>query len=239
MIKINNDSFKNIEIDKEEVLKYLGYKNQYDMDGNLDLICDDCIKIIKKSSKPAFLYSYFDIDKNDSGVLICNTSLTLKGKSIASHLEFCDKIAIFCVTLSNEIDKIIKESKFDVLRQLFLDTSASVYVEQICEQLSQIIKNEIKIKNKDKNKNLFMTKRYGIGYGDLSLSYHQEILTILNAQKRIGVFATSDGILTPRKSVTGIIGFSDKETENAYKACDSCLLRNDCKYFMEGEYCGK
>lgn len=231
MTKINGDDFKNIKIDKSEVLKYLGYKSDITVDKNLISICDECIKIIEKSSNPLFLYSYFDIEIDNNAVEFLKTPLLLKGKSIKAHLKSCEKSAVFCVTLSNDVDKIIERAKFDVLRQMILDIAASVYIEQICEKISEIIKNE--------NQNFFITKRYGIGYGDLSLSYQQDVLTLLNAQKRIGLMATEAGILTPRKSVTAIIGLSKEKIEKAYRDCDDCLLRNDCKYFMRGEHCGK
>ncbi|MEG2371239.1 MAG: hypothetical protein RSB36_00485 [Hydrogenoanaerobacterium sp.] len=218
-------------IDRAEILKHLGYEGKSLVGDKLNLACNEAIKTIKEASSPAFLCSYFDIDKKSDGVLLCGTKLLLKGASISRHLEHCGKIAVFCVSLLNEVDKIIMRAKFDVLQQLFLDVAASVYIEQICERICQMIKCE--------NENFFMTKRYGIGYGDLSLSYQQDILTILDAQKRIGVTATDDGILIPRKSVTAIVGFSSTEAESSYQTCDSCLLRGDCKYFMRGEHCGK
>ncbi|MEG2813912.1 MAG: methionine synthase [Oscillospiraceae bacterium] len=231
LIKINNNDILTDKIDKSLVLKYLGYEDNITIKDDINSILDECIEIIEKSSKPAFLYSYFDIKRKVSGTTVCGTSLVLKGKSIYNHLNNCNKVAILCLTLSNEIDKIITQSKFDVLRQLFLDMSASVYVEQLCEKVFNTIKNE--------NKDLFATNRYGVGYGDFPLSQQEEVLTVINAQKRLGVMTTNEGILTPRKSITAVIGFSNKKTPSSYNSCDDCLLRNNCEYFMKGEHCGK
>lgn len=233
MRNIINDNFKDISIDKQEVLKYLGYTDDVLIDKNVDLILDECIAVIQKTSKPAFIYSYFALKEKVAGLSICDTSLVLNGKSIHKHLKNCHKVAVICVTLSNEIDKVIMQSKFDVLRQLFLDMTASVYIEQICGNICCQLKNE------KENENLFMTSRYGVGYGDLPLYHQNEVLTIVNAQKRIGLMASADGILTPRKSITAFIGFSKTQTKSNYTPCDSCLLRATCAYFERGEYCGK
>lgn len=220
-----------IKIDKAELLRFLGYQDQAAVDKTVDEVCDACIETMEKAAKPGFLYSYFDIEEKNDGVLLCGSSLLLKGKSISRHLEGCHRAAVFCLTLSNEADKIIMQARFDVLRQLILDAAASVYVEQLCDLVCQIIKSE--------NENLFLTERYGIGYGDLPLYHQQELLTLLNAPKRLGLMATEEGILTPRKSVTAIIGLSRQERAGGYTSCDSCLLRGDCNYLTRGEHCGK
>ncbi|MEG1981132.1 MAG: vitamin B12 dependent-methionine synthase activation domain-containing protein [Clostridia bacterium] len=221
---------KPTKVEITTAIKYLGYDKMPTDDRLLSLFSDSAT-IIETVSKPRFLYSYFDISKTSDGISLQNTPVILKGSSISNHLEGCDRVAIFCVTLSNAIDTSISKAKFDVLKQLILDTFASCFVEQYCEYIEDLIINE--------NTATFHTKRFGIGYGDLSLTYQNDILTLLNAQKKIGVLATNSGILTPRKSVTAIIGFSKNKTNTEYNSCDSCLLRGDCTAFRKGEHCGK
>ncbi|MEG0771246.1 MAG: vitamin B12 dependent-methionine synthase activation domain-containing protein [Clostridia bacterium] len=221
---------KPTKVEITTAIKYLGYDKMPTDDRLLSLFSDSAT-IIETVSKPRFLYSYFDISKTSDGISLQNTPVILKGSSISNHLKGCDRVAIFCVTLSNAIDTNISKAKFDVLKQLILDTFASCFVEQYCEYIEDLIINE--------NTATFHTKRFGIGYGDLSLTYQNDILTLLNAQKKIGVLATNSGILTPRKSVTAIIGFSKNKTNTEYNSCDSCLLRGDCTAFRKGEHCGK
>lgn len=218
-------------IDPAEILKCLGYPVGQTADKQVEAICTDAIARIEAASRPASLWAYFDLEERTEGMLLRGTPLILKGVSLRRHLAGCSRVAVFCATLSNEIDKIILQAKFDVLRQLFLDTAASVYVEQLCEEVCQGLRRE--------NMGWFLTKRYGVGYGDLPLSQQREVLTLLNAQKRLGVLATEDGILTPRKSVTALVGLSSRPITGDYSPCDSCLLRNRCNYFARGEHCGK
>ena len=52
-----------------------------------------------------------------------------------------------------------------------------------------------------------ITYRYSPGYGDLTISHQSDILSLLNAQKLIGLSALESAILVPVKSVTAFIGW--------------------------------
>ena len=53
-----------IEIDKNEVLRYLEYKNQK-IDENLNSIIDDCIKITKKNKPSIYFGGLFYIKREN------------------------------------------------------------------------------------------------------------------------------------------------------------------------------
>lgn len=53
--------------------------------------------------------------------------------------------------------------------------------------------------------------RYSPGYGNLDISIQRELLKSLDAERTIGLTASSHNILIPRKSVTAIIGVIPKE----------------------------
>ena len=57
------------------------------------------------------------------------------------------------------------------------------------------------------------TWRFSPGYGDLPLSLQEELLSAVEAGKRIGLATTAGYMLTPMKSVTAIIGLQDMTKE--------------------------
>lgn len=223
-----------MNIDKKEVLRYLGHRNQ-DIDKELDNLIDICIEEIKKESKPLYVYKIFDTEvTNDKNIKILGTNLVLKGKDIYNHLKDAKKCAIMAATLGVNIDNIIRIlGKREMTRSIILDSSATDAIEKVCdeaeEEIKQIAKNEGYITN----------FRYSPGYGDLSIEIQPEIINVLNANKTIGLTTTESFILIPRKSVTAIIGFLDKDTKIIKKrGCEGCSIYHTCNYRKEGVTCG-
>ncbi|MFR5438684.1 MAG: hypothetical protein ACLTJN_00365 [Monoglobus pectinilyticus] len=50
----------NIELDKNEILRYLGHRGQ-EIDTNTETMIDNCIEEIKKISRYRYVYKIFDI----------------------------------------------------------------------------------------------------------------------------------------------------------------------------------
>ncbi len=65
---------------------------------------------------------------------------------------------------------------------------------------------------------------------DLPISVQRVFLDVLNAQKFIGLNATENNILTPRKSVTAIIGLSENEISKGRRGCACCNMREVCQF---------
>ena len=52
--------------------------------------------------------------------------------------------------------------------------------------------------------------RYSPGYGDVSLSCQNDILSFLDAYRKIGLTLTETYLMTPIKSVTAIVGIEEE-----------------------------
>ena len=61
---------------------------------------------------------------------------------------------------------------------------------------------------------------------------------LLDASRKIGVTVTDRLILIPRKSVTAVIGISEKEIPQKRRGCSCCNMRKTCPYRKRGEHCG-
>lgn len=197
-------------INKKEVLRYLGYRNQ-EISDELDAFIDLCIAECERTARPGSVYRIFDIVRTNGGIDLAGTAVTLKGSSITAHLKSCTKCALMAATLGAGIDNLIYTAqRLNITKALILDACASDMVERVCNDLNRQITREAA-------KFGFKTNyRFSPGYGDLALETQPEILSLLDAQRAIGLTCTADFLMTPRKSVTAVIGFitdSDNQFE--------------------------
>lgn len=216
-------------INRPELLRYLGYgKSQADEKTNQ--LIDECEKQIIKVIEPRYTYKCFNIVSSDNNIHLKNTTLILKGKDIKNHLEGCTKCILMCATISSKVDMLIRKTQLsDMAKALIFDTMASVAIEQVCNNVDKIIKNEFS--------DYYMTWRFSPGYGDFPIEIQNAFLDTLFAQKKIGLTATGNSILLPRKSVTAVIGISKNPVSKKRRGCASCNLRETCEYRKRGEHC--
>jgi len=225
------DAFE-LDINKEEVLRYLGYKGQ-DIDENLTNTIEECREEIKKVIMPRVVYSYKNIKLSDDGVEVITTNLILKGKDIKEHLKKSTECVLMAVTLGNEVEKRTRlYEKTNLTKALILDACATTAVEEVCD----IVENSVKEKAISSGMNI--TFRYSPGYGDLSLNVQNSFLRALDAQKKIGLTVSENNLLFPRKSVTAIIGIVNSGIEKKRKSCKECSNYENCSFRREGESCG-
>lgn len=232
MIEMINKEIEIKNIDKSEAIRYMGYKDTLP-DVTMTKIILQCEQDLLKVIKPRYVYKVFDLvlpdEHTSEPVCLDGASLKLKGKSIKEHLKNCEKAMIMCATLSGDVDALLRKNEIgNMVNALVLDALANAAIEQVCDEAERIMMQEFE--------GYQHTWRFGVGYGDFPLSTQKSLLETLDAGKRIGVCATESFILTPRKSVTCVIGLS-KENVNAQKSCDTCNLNETCDFRKTGMSC--
>ena len=145
-----------------------------------------------------------------------------KGVSIEKHLEECDRVAVMGATLGMGVDDLIRRTQVrDMAMAVILDCGASLMIEEVCD----IFQKQI-----DAETDGYLTSRFSPGYGDWPIEQQPEVLSLAHG-KEIGVSLTEALMLTPRKSITAIIGlyYPDKECEkpNGKHGCSQCS-KLDC-----------
>ncbi len=221
-----------LQINRKEVLRYLGHKGQH-IDGNIERLIDECREEIRKVINPKWIYEYKDINIIEKGVEIKNTNMILIGNDIKNLLKECTKCALMAVTLGNEIERKTRlYEHINLTKAIIIDACANTVVEEICDEVEEKIRQELK------EKNMSITYRYSPGYGDLPIEIQNNFLRTINAEKLIGLTVSQSNILLPRKSVTAVIGISDKKLEKKKRNCSTCSNYNNCSFKREGEFCG-
>lgn len=222
-------------IQKSEILRYLGYPENY-VDTNTNLLIDNLIDKCLLGINPRFVYLTFPatFDSNNNLVYLDGSNLVLSGQSVYTHLYGSSKIVCLAATMGIEAEKNIKMATYnDLTSSLIMDAIYNECIEKLCDTA------ETKIKDDDLLKDMYSSTRFSPGYGDLPLSIQPAIIQVLKAEKTIGLTCSKNNLLIPRKSVTAFIGFSDKNIyNNMTTTCDLCELKKNCKLRKAGKYCG-
>jgi 5-methyltetrahydrofolate--homocysteine methyltransferase len=121
----------------------------------------------------------------------------LRGDDIKTHLEGCSEIIILAATLGLQVDELIRQTEAsDMAGAVILDELAGAAIEQVCD----LAEADIRAKHGK------ITTRFSPGYGDFPLEVQAELLAVLDAKKKIGLYLNQSNLLIPRKSVTAVIG---------------------------------
>jgi len=195
---------------RDEILRYLGYKNN-DCDNEIASLIDDCLKELDEISN----FSYVYLRSNEPYEF-------LNKKDYINLLEGSKEFVLCATTLGYEVDKKIKYYlATNKLRALVLDACASVYLVDKADKFEEIF-------GKDR------TFRFCPGYENTPLSDNKIILELLKSVKP--KVSTLDSLmLSPNKSMVGIIGIGVKKDKN----CNTCMFNNRCSYRKENTLCSK
>lgn len=217
------------DIDEHEVLRYLGYgKNR--PDSTTEQLIKRCTEKLRAEISPRCVYAAIKI-KHSGRLALEGCSLILEGQDIADHLINCQIAVLMAVTLSEQADRLIRHATAkNLTKGIVMDACASAAVESVCNQTESMIRSKFS--------GSFFTERFSPGYGDLPIELQKDFLAVLDAQRTIGLCATQSSILTPRKSVTAVIGVGNMSAAPSKTGCNNCRLRENCSFFKRGEFCG-
>ncbi len=219
-------------IDKKEILRYLGYKNQ-EIDEITNNLIDEAIEEIKKIVEKRYVYKVFDISRKENKIFLENTKFELKGDNIKEHLKKSKKCILLGISLGHKIDTRIRYyEKISMDKALILDACATTVIEDISNEICKKIAKTLKKDEKS------LTRRYSPGYGDLSLDIQGKFLSLIDARKTIGLTSTNSNILIPRKSITAIMGIIDIKDKEKKPTCRDCNKYSTCIFSKGDERCG-
>ncbi|HCT64888.1 MAG TPA: hypothetical protein DIC60_06450 [Lachnospiraceae bacterium] len=218
------------DINKNEVLKYLGYKG-----GKIDEVTDkmisDAMANVLETAVPRYTYKVFDIEK-ENGILLNGTTFMPQGKDIAELLCSCEKCVMMAATLGIEFETMLRKAQIkDMAQAVILDSCGSSGVENICNNIEKIIEEQWV------HKGWFLTDRFSPGYGDMPIEQQRDFCMVLDTAKKCGINVNGGGMLVPSKSVTAIIGLSKTEVTKRKKGCEYCNNFMNCQFRRDGITC--
>lgn len=158
----------------------------------------------------------------------------LQGQDVPAHLSGCDGALLLAVTLGAGVDRQIRLSGIgDIAAGVAADALASALAEQMADAA------EGQLRQWAAEQRLFLTGRFSPGYGDWPISLQPLLAETLDTARQIGLYVTDTYLMTPRKSVTALLGVSDHPVRGQLAGCGHCVLRARCNYRKRGITCAE
>lgn len=219
------------EIDRDDVLAFLGYSEQK-IDTKLNKLIDDTIELSYEFIKPLSAYGIFDIQA-ENGRVSFQGLFDVISDDLFNLLKYSNKAVLAAFTLGSEIEQNIKRFSYtEINKAVILDCCAAAAIEGYADSVLNKIATDLK------KENLNLTNRFSCGYGDFSLSHQADIIAALSARKRIGLYADDADMLYPKKSMTAVLGITaDNINHKYYAGCENCAAKNNCRYRKAGCTC--
>ena len=201
----------------------------------LETQMDEAESLLFDAAEPAFAYRVLDAEQ-----------LTVRGASLAKHLDGCDRTVVMAVTLGHEVDRLISETQASrIALGVVIDSGASVMAERAANMAEEQIRTEMAADAAasgaadDRSTPLFMTARFSPGYGDSPLEMQEQVLKLLNAEQKLGITLSKGYMMSPSKSITAIIGLADHPVTGRLATCNECVLKDKCRFRKEGKLCSQ
>ncbi len=206
------------EINKKEILRYALVRSGTP---ELDELLQSCLLEVESKLTYNVCFREFPITAHD-GYLDLGFAKT-PSADLAKNLAGCGSIVLFACTVGIEIDRLIaRYGSLSPSRSFMLQAIGAERIESLCDVFNRDLTSA---KASD---GLFTRPRFSPGYGDLPLEIQRDIFNVLDCPRKIGLTLNSSMLMSPTKSVTAIVGISDKGCKVNEK-CDSCG-KTDCIY---------
>ncbi len=201
----------------KEALRLLGYKGETADEATLRLIEASFAEIVH-TAVPACAVETVEMRVLENEVILPG-EWVVKSRALAKHVRDCKEGILFAATLGAQVDRLLMRSAVsDIAKAAVLQACAAVILEEYADETQKNLRDMS-----------FMTDRFSPGYGDWNLKDQEKLLTALNAQKRIGLTCTEHYMLTPTKSITALIGLSEKTVRHCENKCALCTS-STCPY---------
>lgn len=217
-----------MKLNIDEALRYLGAGNSAD-----DSVRADVTAMANKlvaAVQPRYTYRVCSLQRINEGFLLPEIDLLLPGMDAANMLEQSDQAVLLACTLGAQFETLLRaEQARDMAKAVILDACGSTWVEAGCDQVEEELSARLPGR--------YLTDRFSPGYGDLPLSLQPKICAALDTQRRLGLHVTEHFLLNPSKSVTAIIGLSDRPQMARIRGCAYCSMRETCTLRKGGKHC--
>ena len=215
-------------IDRAATLQYLSYHGSFLPDGIREDL-DRCETLMLRTARPRIVWRMFKILPQG---MLEGADYRPGGENIRAFLNDCDSVVILAATLGAEAESLIRRAAVrNISDGVILDAAGSAAIEAVCDNFCADLAAELAPR--------FLTDRFSPGYGDMPLSDQRAIFHLLDVSRRIGVSLSESNLMIPQKSVTALIGVSDRQQPRRGRGCEVCANFENCAYRKEGKSCGQ
>ena len=213
----------------EDALRYLGAARA---DAGTRRMAEETAALLEERLQPRTVWRAFRAGRENGDVALPEAGLRLPGTLAEKMLAECDTVILLACTLGAAFDRMLKEWEArDMARAAVLDACGSAWTETGCDAAEAEIAARFPGK--------YRTDRFSPGYGDLPLALQADLLRAVDAGRKLGITANASSLLIPCKSVTAVIGLSDRPQGAKIRGCAYCAMAKECEYRKRGSFCGE
>ena len=210
-----------------EALRYLGVTSDPEGEtrGRLTALMEE----LRGRIVPRHVLRVMEIRRR-GGELTLGEQVPLPGKMARDMLRECERAVLLVCTLGPAFEARARTAKTRSMTEaVLLDALGSAWVEAACDEAERELAARFPA--------LHLTDRFSPGYGDLPLNVQPDVLAATDAARRLGVQATESFLMIPQKTVTAVIGLSDKPQPASIRGCAHCPMRGTCGARKGGTTC--
>ncbi|GAB4126878.1 MAG: vitamin B12 dependent-methionine synthase activation domain-containing protein [Ignavibacteriales bacterium] len=206
---------------KRKIVSSLGYEDSPDfIEQKIDQLLEESLNEAKISCGFK-IFNHEKVEIKRDSIVIDSQRFDIK-KIIGLHLRNAEQIAVFAATIGIGFDRLIATYKEkDLLDTFLIDTIGSELVEMVGDYLEEKLKEIVGDKN--------ISNRLSPGYCGWNISEQQKLFSLLS-ENYCGISLNQSSLMSPVKSISGIIGIGKNLVKQDYqcKICDleHCYKRN-------------
>ncbi len=153
---------------------------------------NECAEMLKGAADAAFCATRVPVSVGNGAVSLGGE--LIESESLSRVLSGCDEAYLLAVTLGFGIDRALMRAT---------DTYGAFLADAISDCLIEAAADEACSRLECKE---LLTNRFSPGYADLDLSVGRYIISATGADRLLGVRFTHSGLMTPKKTVSAIVG---------------------------------
>lgn len=202
---------------EKEILRYVGCKTP---DPKVGMLLQDCVRELRGKLNYRVCWCQLPLSISDD---CCDFGVfSLSSVQLAANLQGCESVLLFGATVGMEMDRLIaRYGRLSPARGLIMQAIGAERIEGLCDAFCQDMASQLDME---------LRPRFSPGYGDLPLTVQKDIFSVLDCEKRIGLFLNNSLLMSPSKSVTAFAGLTrepDLPRKNKCSLCDKtdCVFR--------------
>lgn len=200
-----------MNLDPREIARYLGIRGKA-LDPQGTAWADQCQRELAQTVTPRHL-----------GRRLPLTLFQGQSRDLDHHLRHCREGILYAVTLGPEADRLLRRwSAQSMAKAAVGQAVCAAWLDELCAAYCESLQQGLAPGE-------YLTPPFSPGYGDWDLAAQQTVLDRLQAPKRLGLSLTGGGMLVPEKSVTALVGISDRPEEACGQKCMRCR-KTDCPF---------
>lgn len=199
----------------DDLFHEMGYRS-FVPDEQIIALASSQLEMLRDTVTPSCSFKLFNGQIRENELLLDGSTLLHIGPTISTLLEGSESFALFVATAGAAFHKYQEALKAedDVLKSFIADMIGTCIVEKTGDYLERLLESKIG--------SLRHTNRFSPGYCGWHLSGQQELFGLMG-ESTCGVRLSDVFLMTPIKSISGVIGIGESVNEKRY-GCQYCEL---------------